>query len=119
MNEEQIQKWFDDAQSNHISFIGFCHDCKEPVEVKMDINDETGECTIEDGAIYNPIIGGIGERQKFLKCDKCYEKNKILTNWQPTELYSRVVGYLRPIKQWNKGKQAEFIKRKEFANIEV
>lgn len=28
-----------------------------------------------------------------------------------TEVYSRVVGYLRPIKQWNNGKQAEFRKR--------
>jgi ribonucleoside-triphosphate reductase len=25
-----------------------------------------------------------------------------------TDIYSRVVGYLRPVKQWNKGKQAEF-----------
>ncbi len=25
-----------------------------------------------------------------------------------TEVYSRVVGYLRPVKQWNNGKQAEF-----------
>lgn len=25
-----------------------------------------------------------------------------------TEVYSRVVGYLRPVKQWNEGKQAEF-----------
>jgi ribonucleoside-triphosphate reductase len=30
------------------------------------------------------------------------------------EVYSRVVGYLRPIKQWNNGKQAEFQKRKMF-----
>ncbi|MFZ1954390.1 MAG: anaerobic ribonucleoside-triphosphate reductase, partial [Desulfobacterales bacterium] len=27
---------------------------------------------------------------------------------------SRVVGYLRPIKQWNDGKQAEFRRRKTF-----
>jgi ribonucleoside-triphosphate reductase len=33
---------------------------------------------------------------------------------QETEVYSRVVGYLRPIKQWNKGKQAEFSMRKTF-----
>ena len=26
----------------------------------------------------------------------------------PTEVYSRVVGYLRPVSQWNDGKQAEF-----------
>jgi len=33
---------------------------------------------------------------------------------QETEIYSRVVGYLRPVKQWNNGKQAEFEKRKTF-----
>jgi ribonucleoside-triphosphate reductase len=31
-----------------------------------------------------------------------------------TEVYSRVVGYLRPVKQWNDGKRAEFDMRKTF-----
>lgn len=26
----------------------------------------------------------------------------------PVEVYSRVVGYFRPVNQWNKGKQEEF-----------
>ena len=30
------------------------------------------------------------------------------------EVYSRVVGYLRPVKQWNKGKQEEFDSRQVF-----
>ena len=30
------------------------------------------------------------------------------------EVYSRVVGYLRPVRQWNKGKQEEFEMRKVF-----
>jgi len=30
------------------------------------------------------------------------------------EVYSRIVGYLRPVSQWNKGKRAEFKTRKEF-----
>ncbi|MCJ7732284.1 ribonucleoside triphosphate reductase, partial [Candidatus Bathyarchaeota archaeon] len=30
------------------------------------------------------------------------------------EVYSRVVGYMRPVKQWNDGKQAEFSIRKTF-----
>jgi ribonucleoside-triphosphate reductase len=30
------------------------------------------------------------------------------------EVYSRVVGYLRPVKQWNKGKQEEFAQRKVY-----
>jgi ribonucleoside-triphosphate reductase len=31
-----------------------------------------------------------------------------------SEVYSRVVGYLRPVKQWNEGKQAEFARRRVF-----
>ncbi len=30
------------------------------------------------------------------------------------EVYSRVVGYLRPVEQWNDGKQEEFKERKTF-----
>lgn len=30
------------------------------------------------------------------------------------EIYSRVVGYLRPINQWNDGKRAEFGDRQTF-----
>jgi len=33
---------------------------------------------------------------------------------QPCEVYSRVVGYLRPVKQWNDGKQSEYFNRKTF-----
>ena len=32
------------------------------------------------------------------------------------EVYSRVVGYLRPVGQWNLGKQQEFKDRKTFKN---
>lgn len=35
---------------------------------------------------------------------------------QKTEVYSRVVGYLRPVNQWNKGKKAEFKDRKTFSH---
>ena len=30
------------------------------------------------------------------------------------EVYSRIVGYLRPVSQWNAGKQAEFLLRKTY-----
>ena len=40
-------------------------------------------------------------------CPQCTVK-------QPCEVYSRVVGYLRPVSQWNNGKQEEFKERKEF-----
>jgi hypothetical protein len=32
----------------------------------------------------------------------------------PCEVYSRVVGYFRPVKQWNDGKMAEFHDRVTF-----
>jgi len=35
-----------------------------------------------------------------------------------TEIYSRVVGYLRPVEQWNAGKQAEFDVRREYVAAE-
>lgn len=34
------------------------------------------------------------------------------------EVYSRIVGYIRPVKQWNKGKKAEFKNRKTFNIVE-
>ena len=33
----------------------------------------------------------------------------------PVEVYSRVVGYFRPVNQWNKGKREEFSERREFS----
>jgi len=42
------------------------------------------------------------------KCPKCMKD---------TEIYSRVVGYLRPINQWNDGKLAEFKMRKTFKSV--
>jgi len=32
----------------------------------------------------------------------------------PVEVYSRVVGYFRPVNQWNKGKKEEFKERKVY-----
>ena len=50
-----------------------------------------------------PSHGYLNGKQE--NCSICNEE---------TEVYSRVVGYLRPVKQWNNGKQAEFGMRKIF-----
>ncbi|MFA5029689.1 MAG: anaerobic ribonucleoside-triphosphate reductase [Patescibacteria group bacterium] len=36
---------------------------------------------------------------------------------QPCEVYSRVVGYLRPVDSWNAGKQSEYDDRKPFRAV--
>jgi len=33
----------------------------------------------------------------------------------PTEVYSRIVGYLRPVQNWNKGKVQEWKERKTYS----
>jgi len=43
-------------------------------------------------------------------CPKCTTEGKT----SKCEVYSRIVGYLRPVDQWNNGKQAEFNDRKLF-----
>ena len=52
-----------------------------------------------------PVHGYLSGEHFF--CPKC-------TIQQPSEVYSRIVGYLRPVQQWHKGKQEEFRQRKEF-----
>jgi len=49
---------------------------------------------------------------EYFECPKCTIK-------QPCEVYSRIVGYLRPVKQWNLGKQQEFKERKEFKTAKI
>jgi ribonucleoside-triphosphate reductase len=55
-----------------------------------------------------PIHGYISGKHEY--CPICAEKG-IKTE---CEVYSRVVGYLRPVNQWNPGKQQEFADRKTY-----
>lgn len=45
---------------------------------------------------------------EFPKCPECEEE---------TEVYSRIVGYLRPVSTWNDGKQQEFKERTTYSKI--
>jgi ribonucleoside-triphosphate reductase len=81
-----------------------CHDCSKK------INLENSE--IKNGVLlaYNHE----GKKINVFKCNECFEKNKSLSNFQECEVYSRVVGYIRPVEQWHKGKKQEYDERKEF-----
>lgn len=73
-----------------------CHDCKKELEKGNEY------------VLYEVIS------DNFIKCKECYKKDPVLKNFKKAEVYSRVVGYIRPVEQWNKGKQAEFGDRKEY-----
>ena len=73
-----------------------CHDCSK----NLQHNEE-----------YMPYKVG---KEVYVNCKDCYQKDSVLRNFKETEVYSRVVGYIRPVKQWNKGKREEYGDRKEF-----
>lgn len=71
------------------------------------------DCRIEIGsnachAVYATSSG------EFAKCESCHTADPVLRNFRKTEVYSRVVGYIRPVEQWNNGKQAEYADRIEY-----
>lgn len=51
-----------------------------------------------------------------MNCPKCGKELKSVCPecGKPVEVYSRVVGYMRPVSCWNPGKAQEFIDRKTF-----
>jgi anaerobic ribonucleoside-triphosphate reductase len=74
-----------------------CHDCGKE---------------IKKGAKFMPYEA---VNQIFAKCEKCHKKDPVLRNFQKTEVYSRIVGYIRPVAQWNNGKAEEYKDRKEYS----
>ncbi|BFT94066.1 MAG: hypothetical protein MNSN_06970 [Minisyncoccus archaeiphilus] len=84
----------------------FCHDCDKEILV-----GEDGE--IQNGHLLKYQLPD-GKDKMVFKCNDCYSKDPSLRNYQETEVYSRVVGYIRPVSQWNEGKQQEFEERKTF-----
>ena len=74
-----------------------CHDCKKE---------------LKEGDEYMSYESN--NEETFRKCRECHEKDPVLRDFQETEVYSRIVGYIRPVKQWNPGKEEEYNERKEF-----
>ena len=81
-----------------------CHDCGKEIEV-------LGDC-LKNGVILT--YDDAGSRVEVAKCKACFVKSKSLANFRKCEVYSRVVGYIRPVGQWNVGKKQEYKERKEF-----
>ena len=106
MKQAKLEQLFAEHETNKLSWTGKCHDCKQEVTVSADQLEEG--VRIEGGAIYEP------EDKIFLKCPKCFAEDRVLRNFRETEVFSRVVGYMRPVSSWNSAKQEEFGLRKNY-----
>jgi len=93
-----------------------CHDCGQPVRVTYSEDEGGGRLDPQDGgAGYNPVLND-GTNEYFVKCADCYAAKPKLTHYNPTEVYTRVVGYYRPVQLWNKGKREEHKDRVMYDN---
>ncbi len=108
MTVERLHQLFNEnTKESTLSWEGICHDCRCGVHVTATPKDDG--IHIHGGSVYEPEPGTF-----LLKCDTCYGNDSFLKNYQPCEVYSRIVGYLRPVAQWNDAKQAEFRDREMF-----
>jgi len=112
LKQSRLEHLFEEHKTNELAWQSTCHDCKTDIEVVATLSENGIE--VIGGAVYEP-----DEDDKiFLKCPDCYAKDPILRNFRVTEVYSRVVGYLRPTEQWNASKQQEFKERKTYKCME-
>ena len=87
-----------------MAIIGGCDDCRK------DVIERKGK--IINGFLLKYTFNG--QDYWICKCTKCFKKDPALRNFQKCEVYSRIVGYLRPVQQWNVGKQREYKERKNY-----
>lgn len=88
----------------HVKSVSKCHDCGKVLNIQGEKIKDGLRLVYDDG----------GKKIECFKCTECFEKNPSLSNFRECEVYSRIVGYLRPVKQWNIGKKEEYADRKEY-----
>ncbi len=72
---------------------------------------------IQDKDIENGVLLEYEDNDEQLfamKCSDCYKKNEGISDYKKCEVYSRIVGYLRPVQNYNPGKKQEYEERKEY-----
>ncbi|MCW4052475.1 MAG: ribonucleoside triphosphate reductase [Candidatus Bathyarchaeota archaeon] len=104
-HQEKVQALYTGGTVFHIYLGERIHSWKAAAELvrKVSWNSHLQYFTLTPTFSICPTHGYINGEQK--QCKLCGAR---------CEVYSRVVGYLRPVDQWNDGKQAEFTIRKHF-----
>ena len=76
--------------------------------------EEIERCILGENSLLRTQLEQLLPSSQPIKEDNKKEGETIMKCGQETEIYSRVVGYFRPVSNWNKGKREEFRGRKVF-----
>jgi hypothetical protein len=120
MRQNYGGKTSDDRKTNEAEFCKrICEGGREKFEIKnTDDEQQLHAAEIHDGAGSETDNKVNTQRTGSMPAEsgkgRITEKGNRQTCGQNCEVYSRVVGYYRPVTQWNKGKQEEFKERTEF-----
>ena len=105
MNIKQLHELFETHKNCfELEWQGDCHGCGKETSVLVELTSNGFK--VSGGALYEK------DGNYKIKCENCFNEHPEI--YQECEVYSRVVGYLRPVNQWNKGKRAEWNDRKAF-----
>jgi len=113
MNQTKAIQEISDMIGNHqfATFHVSCIDCGKDFDILV---KRTSENSIEivGGTMAKNSNSRLGSTDWMFKCDECFKAEPLFIG--ENEVYSRVVGFLRPVKYWNAGKQEEYRQRKVF-----
>lgn len=109
MNLDFIVKLLE--EHGDFNLTGNCIDCNKDVKVEIKTLNEN-QIEIKGGAIYQPPKAYNYQEEFVCKCEECFKIDRQIH--QKNEVYTRVVGYLRPTSQMNPGKISEIEQRMMF-----
>jgi len=99
------------GESQYAKFTFKCCDCDKHSVIDVERTSET-EIKITGGALFMPPVEWGVEDPVIGKCDECYNIQPEFN--LPTLVFSRVVGFYRPVSFWNDAKKEEFKMRETY-----
>jgi len=98
-------------ENGNFTVAGKCIDCGKDVNVSVELIGKS-QIKISGGALYQPPEAYNYQEKIVCKCDDCFKLDSQIH--QRNEVYTRVVGYLRPKSQMNPGRISEVEQRAMF-----
>lgn len=108
-NKEALQELSDKMGANQFAKVSCeCCSCGKKFDISL---ERTAEDSISiDGGVIGVLYGDIN-----CMCLDCKSAGRSFGN--NCEIYSRVVGYLRPVSNWNDAKKQEFKQRTPYKPV--